>query len=255
MVLLYGLTYSSVPTSDGYQWVAHVDEGRPAEMLPGYHALPMYLVFHAKRLLVALGLTPDTGALIRGINALLAGAGAGLLCRTIVVLGGGAGLGLAGGGLLAVSFGYWYFANGELHHYSLVVLQGIFLLLVRARTRGAPPGWPGLVGLGLLNALAVLLHQENFLFGFAVVALLMVGRPWRAGLRDAIVYTVAGSAAMGVLAVAVGVGLRGVQSLDEWLRWFFWVFYAAGEPQPYRLGNALTVVLESSKARRPTSLT
>ena len=113
---LYGATYSSVPTSDGYEWVALVDRGAAREMLPAYHALPMYAVFLLGRLLAAAGLPVATLPLIQGVNALLAGAGAVLISRTVVVLGGGGALGLVGGGLLAVSFGLWYFANGELHH-------------------------------------------------------------------------------------------------------------------------------------------
>ena len=109
--------------------------------------------------------------------------------------------------------------------------------------------WPALAGLGALNALAVLFHQENFLFGVSRGALLMVGRPSREGVRDSLVYALAGSAATAGLAVLIGVGPRGSRGLDELLRWFFWLFYAAGEPQPYRLGNALSAVLRMGKGQ------
>ena len=246
---LYAATYSSVPTSDGYEWVALIDRGAAGAMLPAYHALPMYVVFLLGSLLAAAGVPVATLPLIQGVNAALAGAGAVLLCWTVVVLGGGAALGVVGGGLLAASFGFWYFANGELHHFSLVLLQVIFFLVLRARARGAELRWPALAGLGALNALAVLFHQENFLFGFAVVALLMVDRPLREGVRDSVVYALAGSAATMGLAVLIGIGPHGSQTLAELLRWFFWVFYAAGEPQPYRLGNALSAVLRMGKGQ------
>jgi len=248
-VALYAATYSSVPTSDGYEWVALVDRGAAREMLPAYHALPMYAVFLLGRLLAAAGLPVATLPLIQGVNALLAGAGAVLLYRAVVVLGGGDALGLVGGGLLAVSFGFWYFANGELHHFSLVLLEVIFFLILRARARGEVLRWPALAGLGALNALAVLFHQENFLFGAAAVAMLMVGRSSREGVRDSLVYALTGSVATAGLAVLIGIGPRGSQGLDELLRWFFWVFYAAGEPQPYRLGNALSAVLRMAKGQ------
>ena len=249
VVLLYAATYSSVPTSDGYHWVAVVDRGTARELLPAYHALPMYLVFHLKGLLASAGVPVETLPLVQGLNAALAATGASLLYSMVVVLGGGVARGLLGGGLLAVSFGYWYFANGELHHFSLVLLQAIFFLILHARARASGLSWPFLAGLGALNALAVLFHQENFLFGFAAVALLMVGRPWSAGLRDALVYTLTGSVATAGLAVLIGFGLRGSQSLDELVRWFFWVFYAAGDPQPYVLGNALTAFVRMCKGQ------
>ena len=218
-------------------------------MLPAYHALPMYALFGLGRLLAAAGLPVATLPLIQGVNAVLAGAGAVLLYAAVVVIGGGRALGLVGGGLLAVSFAFWYFANGELHHVSLVLLQAIFVLILRARARGAALRWPALVGLGALNALAALCHQESFLFGFAAVALLMAARPLREGARDAVVYTLSGSAATAVLAVLIDVGPRGSRSLGEFLRWFFWIAYAAGDPQPYRLGNAATAALRMAKGQ------
>jgi hypothetical protein len=249
VIVLYRMTYSSVPTSDGYTWIAHINGGDPEQILPAYHALPMYLLFKLKQLLAGYGVAAPTLALMQTVNAALAGLGAVLLYSLITILEGGMLLGWLGGALLAVSFGYWYFANGELHHFSLILLQLIFLLLVRARIQARPHGYGFLVGLGLLNALAVLLHQENVLFGFAAVALLLVGRPWRQGLIDAGVYGVAGSLGTAVLAVLTGVYLRGARSTGDLLKWFFWLFYSSAEPQPYTLGNPATAILRMVKGQ------
>ena len=114
MIVLYLATYSSVPTSDSYTWIAHIDSGEPEGILPAYHALPMYLLFRLKLLLARLGLPARTLVLIQTVNAALAGLEVVLLYTVIGILVGGVLLGWLGGGLLAVSFGYWYFANGEL---------------------------------------------------------------------------------------------------------------------------------------------
>lgn len=209
----------------------------------------MYVVYGLRRLAATIGLPLPVLPLIQGINAGLAGAGAALMAGTIGVLGGGIALQVLGGGLLAVSLAFWYFANGELHHFSLVIQQLIFFLVVRARARGTGPTPAALIGLGVLNALAVMCHQESFIFGFAVVALVMAGRPWGAGLRDAIIYTAAGSLATGVLAVLIGLGLAGLESGDDLLHWFFWIVYAAHDPHPYRLDNALGAVLRMVKGQ------
>jgi hypothetical protein len=58
-----------------------------------------------------------------------------------------------------------------------------------------------------------------------------------------------GSATTAVLAVLVGVGLQGADGVDAWLRWFFWVLYAAGDPQPYVLGNAAAAVGRMAKGQ------
>ena len=248
VIVLYQSTYSSVPTSDGYAWIAHINSGDYEKILPAYHALPMYLLFRLTRLLAGLGIPVATLTLIQAVNSVLAGLGAVLLYGTVGILGGGIASSVVGGCLLAVSFAYWYFANGELHHFSPVVLQLIFLLLVRARIKGRPYGYGFLVGLGLLNALAVLLHQENFLFGFAVVALIMVGRPWRQSLKEGVVYAAAGSFWTAVLALTISVHLRGVKSPGEFLRWFFWLFYATG-PAPYTLGSPPAAALRALKGQ------
>jgi len=243
---LYLASYSSVPTSDGGAWIAHIGAGDREKMLPAYHALPMYLLFRLRQLLANLGEPVGVLALIQAVNAALAATAAVLLYGAIRRLGGGLSLGWAAGGLLAVSFSSWYFANGELHHFPLVILELIFLLLVRARARNTPwrAGFP--IALGALNALAIMLHQESVLFGFAAVAMLWAGRPWRDGLRDGLLFTLAGSAATLALAVAIAVSLRGLTSADELWRWFFWPFYAE-QPQTYILGGPALIALKVVK--------
>ena len=88
----------------------------------------------------------------------------------------------------------------------------------------------------------------NFLFGFTAVVVLLVGRPWRQGLIEAGVYGVSGPLD-GLFAILIGVYLRGGRSVGDLLRWFFWLFYSAGEPQPYTLGNPATAILKMVKGQ------
>jgi hypothetical protein len=246
---LYLTTYSSVPTSDGYAWISHIEGGDRDRMLPAYHALPMYVLFRLRQLFTHLGWPIGTLTLIQAVNAALAATAAVLLHGVIRSLGGSVFWGWLGGGLLALSFGCWYFANGELHHFPLVVSLVIFYLLVRARVLTAPwgPGFP--IGLGSLNALAIMFHQESVLFGFAAIALLVVGRPWRQGLRDGLAYILAGSVATVLFAVTIAVCLRGVASAGDFWRWFLWLFDSTGQPQPYTLGGPVMIALKVVKGK------
>src|SRR5215510_3222957 len=92
--------------------------------------------------------------------------------------------------------------------------------------------------MGALNGLAVFLRQENFLFGFAVVALLIVGRPWRVGARDGVIYAVAGTAGTifccGILALfAVW---SGAYTFGRYCTYYFggWLSDSLGRPQDYQ---------------------
>src|SRR5262249_3939610 len=156
----------------------------------------MYLL---TRLLAGLGVHVPTLTLIQSVNAIAAAMGAVIFYRVLRLLGDRLTSAL-GAALLATSFGYWYFANGERQHLSLVVLLVIFWALVRARVKGIELDWQFVAAMGLLNAVAVALRQENFLFGLAAIALLASGRPRRVALRDGGIYFAAG--AVGTLAVA-----------------------------------------------------
>ncbi len=166
VLVLYLASYSSVPTSDGYAWIGHIGAGDREKMLPAYHALPMYLLFRLRQVLADLGEPVGILPLLQSVNAALAAAAAVMLYGAIRLLGGGIYLGWIGGGLLACSFASWYFANGEQHHFPLVVLQLIFARGARAGPeRAVERGIP--ISLGALNALAIMLHQESVLFGLA----------------------------------------------------------------------------------------
>jgi hypothetical protein len=229
--LLYVATYASIPAGDGY-WVldsiARALAAPPPSILDKDllinppSALTHYLFFGLKRLADASGVPIGTLRLIQTVNAVAAGAGAALVYGIVRALGARRTLGALTGGLLAVSFGYWHFANGDLQLLSLVVLLLIFWLIVRARVRGAWSSW-FVVGIAVLNAVAGLLRQENVLFGFAAVALLCFGRPWRPALRDALLYVVVGSLGTWTGAVLLAKS-RHTVSISGAIHWYLWIF-------------------------------
>jgi hypothetical protein len=232
--LLYHFSFSPVPTADGFWYLSNIDRSDHEGILIAHAPLSVYFFFSLKRLLSLLGLSVGTLSLIQTVNAVVAALEAVLFFRVIRLLGGGVLLGILGAALLAASFGSWYFANGEVQHLSLGVLLLIFYLLLRARMTGKPCGTWFVIGLGLLNAVAVLLRQENFLFGFAPVAMLVVGRPWRRGLKDGLLYTGTGILGTAALIWAVGHFLLGKSTPAEIVRWYFWLFEYVGALQEYR---------------------
>jgi hypothetical protein len=245
--LLYLLTFSSTPTSDAYTWITTIDTADFPMMCLAGHPLPLYVAFVLKRLLTSLGTPVATLSILQTVNAGLAAAGSVLFYRLVGRLSGDTALALMGGALLATSFGYWYFANGEVHHYGVVLPLAIFLLIVERRRRGGPaPGFSA--AMGALNALAIMFHQDAVLFGFSAVAMLLVDRPWRQGVTDAAAYVAGGSVATTVFAASVGVFVRGLGTARELLDWYLWPTWAAGV-QVYEIGGMTGSLLRSIKAQ------
>ena len=222
--VLYVATYASIPAGDGY-WVIGTIDRVNLELLFNPPSLLTHLFFFGlKRLTDGLGFSIPTLVVIQTINALAAGFGACFFYEIIRALGGSRTLGVLSAALLAVSFGYWQFANGDELLISLAVLLLIFWLIVRARARGAWSRW-FVVRVALLNSLAVLLRQENVLFGFAAVALLCVGRQGRQAATDGLLYAVAGSLGTWTGAIVLGlVAAPGVHTLRDAVTWYLWIF-------------------------------
>jgi len=236
VVVLYALTFASVPTSDGLSFVVEIDEAIHSGRLPLISNAPFsyYLGFLLKRACVALNVELPTLWILQGVNLLASGLAAAMLYRSIRLAGGAPFWAILGTGLVMTSYGVWYFANGEVHHVALAILLFIFyrVSLLRRVVEGPSP-YGTLVALGVMNAIAVFFHQEHFLFGLAVVALLMVGRPWRRGLRESVAYGVAGSAATFLLIFLVGRFLVGARTIPDTASWYFWQLrYLVREYEP-----------------------
>lgn len=246
VLLLYVASFASVPTSDGLVFVANVDRAYETGAMPTFSNAPFsyHLTLLLKRAAGGTGLEVPTLRIFQGINALVSGLGAAALFLTIRRFRGAPYWAFVGTALVFVSFAVWYFANGEVHHVGLAILLWIFYLVtvLRIRVTGPIPV-AALVGLGFLNAVAVFFHQEHFIFGLAVVTLLLVGRPWRRGLSESLIYAAAGSAGTFLLIYLVGRVLVGARTLRDIGAWYFWelgylVHDYAPEP-PWMIGARL----------------
>ena len=225
VLLLYAVSFASVPTSDGLAFVANIDRAHETGAMPTFSNAPFsyHLTLLLKRAVVGTGLHVQTLWIFQGLNAVVSGFGAAALFLTIRRFGGSSYWALVGTALVFVSFGVWYFANGEVHHVGLAILLWIFYLVTALRRRVTGPiPVAALIGLGFLNAVAVFFHQEHFIFGLAAVALLLVGRPWRRGLSESLIYAVAGSAGTFLLIYLVGRVLVGARTLRDIGAWYFW---------------------------------
>jgi hypothetical protein len=222
--VLYVATYASIPAGDGYWVLNNIERGDLVLLFNPPSLLTQLGFFGLRRLADRLGLPVETLTIIQTVNALAAGIGAAVLHALVRTLGGSRLLGALSAALLAVSFGYWYFADGEMQILSLVVLLVIFWLIARARACGDWT-WRFVAGVGLLNSLAVMLRQENVLFGLAAVALLTVGRRWRPAMRDALVYAAAGALGTWTAALLIGLGWApGVETVGGAVQWYLWIF-------------------------------
>ena len=225
VLVVYGLTFASVPTSDGLSFIASVDQALRTGRLPIISNAPFsyHLALLLKRAFVAAHLEFPTLWIFQGLNAVVTALGAVAFYRAIRLFGGPPFWAFVGTVLVMTSYGVWYFANGEVHHVALAILLLLFyrVTMLRDHVEGAIP-YGTLIGLGLLNAVAVFFHQEHFLFGLVVVTLLMVGRPWRRGLHESLVYAVAGSAWTFLFIFLVGRFLAGARTLRDIAAWYFW---------------------------------
>jgi hypothetical protein len=225
VLLLYVLTFASVPTSDGLSFIANVQEALRTGRLPTISNAPFsyHLAFLLKRTAVAAHLEFPTLWIFQGLNAVATALGAVAFYRALRLFGGPPFWAFTGTMLVVTSYGVWYFANGEVHHVALAILLFLFyrVAMLRRQVDGPTP-YASLISLGLLNAVAVFFHQEHFLFGLVVVALLMVGRPWRRGLRESLIYAIAGSAWTFLLIGLVGRFLAGARTVRDIGAWYFW---------------------------------
>jgi hypothetical protein len=236
VLLLYVGSFASVPTSDGLSFITNVDGALRTGELPIISNAPFsyHLVFLLKRILVGARLDVPTLWIFHGLNAVVTALGAVAFYRALRLFGGPPFWAFMATMLVMTSYGVWYFANGEVHHVALAILLFLFYRVsaLRRETHGPIP-YASLIGLGLLNAIAVFFHQEHFLFGLVVVALLMVGRPWRRGLRESALYALAGSAWTFLLIFLVGRFLAGARTLKDIGAWYFWQLgYLVHEYEP-----------------------
>jgi hypothetical protein len=166
-----------------------------------------------------LGIADSPLVPLQVLDALLGAAGLGLLWRFLRV--GGWSLRETAGacGLLAFSYGYWFY-SGEAEVYILSALSLIVCLLLAHRA--ALDSRPLTFGLlGAANGFAVLAHDTNVLFAFVAAAALVLAAQRdsvRAAVRGALAYA-GGAVAVVVPAYAGAAAALGFGSFREFWDW------------------------------------
>ena len=174
----------------------------------GYH-LALALGYGGGPLLPVQILDAVTGAL--GIGLLWA------LLRTVSLRRTAAAVGC---GLLAFSYGFWWYSvEVEVYILSAVLLIGCLFLAYRAVIH---PTWRRFALLGAAHGLAMLAHNTNALFGIVVLAALVLGgrtMPFGRVLRCAAAYAVAGILVVvsAYTVVVTSIALRTRSAIFDWL--------------------------------------
>jgi hypothetical protein len=181
---IYLLTLSGNHTEaeDSIHYLVEIREGNPTTISDPYHLAYQWLgwlIYHT-----ALTLGYDGGPLltVQILNAFTGAIGIALLWVLLrIAVPGGRWSALAGCGLLAFSYGYWWYSV-EVEVYilsALLLILSLFLAYHAARH----PSWKAFALLGGAHGLAVLAHITNVLFvAVPVVALFFAW--WRLPVRE-----------------------------------------------------------------------
>lgn len=226
--VVYTLTLSSVPalTHDSLTYLQSITDGGVGL----WH--PHHLVYNAiggawLRLVRSFGVVSDGLKVVAWVNSAL-GAACAMFCYALLRDRARAGRTLALAGTLgaAVSFGLWFYSvSVEVYVLPLATLLGAAYVLLSPRLTTSH-----VLGVGLLNGLAVLGHQVHVMFTVAVVVVL-AGHASRVGRATVLRWFALWAAtASAVVVAAYGLVLWFVvkpQSLAEANSWF--TRYAGGD--------------------------
>jgi hypothetical protein len=171
---VYLLTTPTVRTDadDAYQFAHEVENGLVAD---GISRQVLYvpvatLVYEATQI---AGLEIRPHVLLLGMSALFAAA---TVCVQYLVLHRRLGLSrlaaLLGSGLLAFAYGYWCFA-AEAEIYSVALFLGVLLIYTAFKDTSHLVAW---AGIGLLGAVAFLMHGLNVIVAFLAVPVFLLTR-------------------------------------------------------------------------------
>jgi hypothetical protein len=229
VLLLYELTFAAIPTGNGQWMLFDLERGGKLTLLPDGNNVVLFPDWPLTGL-VLVGLVHSVAAptgwptplqVMQIANAVAGAVGAAAFGQTIVVLGGGAVLGVLGALVLATSFASWFSANADTHHLAFGAVLVLFYLFVRRLLSGLPYGRRYIGGIAAANALVGLLLRASVLFGVGAVAAGFVRRPRRRAIREALVYVAVGALITVVLFVLVGIIVADTwhpRVLAEWFR-------------------------------------
>ena len=214
--LVFHLTYSTVPTSDGFSWIRNIDEREWQNIFWPFHLLPEFILVIMKQVAESVTGPISTLRLVQSVNLVLAAISVSIfyfIARSI-----GMDRRLTGMAALCFgfSFGFWYFANGELHHFGLLCLLAIFLAGIRYQRQASQPL---AILIGVLHAIANAMHEEHILFMVPISALMLTAAAGRHRWRYAAAYVISMGACSLFLFATVGVIVAHVRTVNEFLTW------------------------------------
>ncbi|PIQ85373.1 MAG: hypothetical protein COV74_09240 [Candidatus Omnitrophica bacterium CG11_big_fil_rev_8_21_14_0_20_45_26] len=169
--VLYGVTFSKLPTSDGYAWVQQINQHEWEKIFLPNHLLAEFLIVLLKSSFVSFGfLHIDTLHVIQGFNILLSVIAICLFIRIGSYLTKDKTILMLGTVWWSITYSLWYFANGEIHHQGLVLIMAAFLLGMQYHEK---PSEKLIGGITCTCVLANLMHQEHILMIVPVLYLLL----------------------------------------------------------------------------------
>jgi hypothetical protein len=205
---------------DGIGYLSGVRAGDAQSMLQPSHLLFNWLGWLAYHTALTFGF--DGGPLrpVQVMNALVGGAGVGLLWLLLRNAGLDRIVTAGGCGMMSFSYGYWgYSEDVELYTISTTLL---ILTLVAAHHAAMTPSWRTFGLFGMANGLAVLAHNTAALLIVVAFTALVISarRPplLREFARNAFAYA-AGAAAVVVPAYAVAIPIIGLHSPGAFYDW------------------------------------
>ena len=171
---IYHATYASIPTSDGFTWVEAIDKMKWRFIVLPTHLLPLFLIFHLKISLNALGIFIDTLHIIQALNAMTSFMIVMVFYKLARLLNFSRVLASCATATLGFSYGLWYFANGEIHHFGIFSIILLFILTIFYCQK---PTFKLALLIGILHSLSILLHQEHALFFVPISWMMLHERP------------------------------------------------------------------------------
>lgn len=174
VVYLLTLTANHAEAEDALGYAAGIEDGDIRDVLHPHHLLWGALGWFTHNLALAAGHDGGSLGVLQVQNALTGAVGVGLLWWWLRSIRWGRVECATACGLLAFSYGYWFY-SGEAEVYAL---SAVFLIgcLIAAQRAATTPGTRSFAVLGLANGLAVLAHDTNVLFAVVAVAALLLSR-------------------------------------------------------------------------------
>lgn len=174
VLYLLTLTGNHAEAEDAINYANGLEEGLIGQALHPHHLLWGGIGWIVHNVALALGREAGTLGELQAMNAVVGAAGLGFLWWWLRTLGLRPAAVALGCGVLAFSYGYWFYA-GEAEVYVLGAAL-LIVCLAAAHRAVARPSLASFAALGAANALAVLAHDTNVLFAAVALAALLVSR-------------------------------------------------------------------------------